>query len=99
MVYLQQDAFDKVDVTVSLERQKENFLRIKRLIDRKYQFKDKDQVRDYFTRLTGLYKNLNYAPFGSQEYSRFVSQIDKLERAYYAGEEPTENAEETAAAE
>jgi V/A-type H+-transporting ATPase subunit A len=90
MVYLQQDAFDKVDVTVSQERQKEMFLLAKRLIDREYQFKDKDQVRDYFTRLTGLFKNLNYSPQGSAEYERYIRQIGDLERAYYAGAEVAE---------
>jgi V/A-type H+-transporting ATPase subunit A len=90
MVYLQQDAFDKVDVTVSQERQKEMFLLAKRLIDREYQFKDKDQVRDYFTRLTGLFKNLNYSPQDSDEYKRYIQQIAELEQAYYAGAEPVE---------
>ncbi len=92
MVYLQQDAFDKVDVTVSQERQKRMFLLAKRLIDREYQFKDKDQVRDYFIRLTGLFKNLNYSPEGSAEYKRYIQQIGDLERAYYAGAEPAEEA-------
>jgi V/A-type H+-transporting ATPase subunit A len=93
MVYLQQDAFDPIDVSVSPERQKENFLLVKRLIDREYQFRDKEQVRDYFTRLTGLFKNLNYSARDSEDYARYLHQIDELERAYYAGEEPPENGE------
>ncbi len=88
MVYLQQDAFDKVDVSVSPERQKEMFLLCKRLIDRQYQFRDKDQVREYFTRLTGLFKNLNYSASDSDDYRRYLNQIDELEKAYYAGAEP-----------
>ncbi len=87
MVYLQQDAFDPIDVTVSPKRQKEAFLLAKRLIDREYQFKDKEQVRDYFTRLTGLFKNLNYTSQKSDDYARYLGQIEELERAYYAGEE------------
>lgn len=54
MVFLQQDAFDKVDVTVSAERQKEMFLLCQRLIDRQYHFTDRAQVNDYFTHLTAL---------------------------------------------
>jgi V/A-type H+-transporting ATPase subunit A len=88
MVYLQQDAFDPIDVSVSPERQKENFLLVKRLTDRQYQFRDKEQVRDYFTRLTGLFKNLNYSARDSDDYARYLQQIEQLERAYYAGEEP-----------
>ncbi len=78
MVYLQQDAFDAVDVSVSTERQKENFLLVKRFIDREFAFDDKDQVREYFTRLTGLCKNLNYAPYESEEYQGYIGQIDGL---------------------
>ncbi len=86
MVYLQQDAFDKVDVTVPIERQKESFLLCKRLIDRDYQFDSNNDVRDFFTRLTGLFKNLNYAPMGSNDYHKYVAQIGELEKAAYAGQ-------------
>ena len=87
LIYLQQDAFDPVDVSVSVERQKESFLLAKRLIEREYRFQDKERARDYFTRLTGLFKNLNYARRDSPDYDRYLEQIEELERAYYAGEE------------
>ncbi len=89
MVYLQQDAFDKVDVTVPIERQKASFLLCKRLIDRDYEFESNNEVRDFFTRLTGLFKNLNYAVFNSAEYHKYVQQIDELEKAAYAGQPRT----------
>ncbi len=79
MVYLQQDAFDDVDVSMPQERQLESFRLLKTLIDHDYNFADKDAARDYFTRLTGLYKNLNYSPSGSAEYERFRRQIEELE--------------------
>ena len=90
MVYLQQDAFDKVDVTVPIERQKASFLLCKRVIDRDYQFSSNDEVRDFFTRMTGLLKNLNYAPFESEEYAKYLGQIDELDRAAYAGDRHAE---------
>lgn len=80
MVFLQQDAFDKVDVTVPPDRQKAMFLLCKKLIDRRYHFRDKDQARDYFTRLTGLFKNLNYSASDSEDYNKFLGQIDDLQR-------------------
>jgi V/A-type H+-transporting ATPase subunit A len=86
MVYLQQDAFDPVDVSVPTERQRESFLLIKRLIERPYRFQDKNQARDYFTKLTGLYKNLNYSPSGSDDYSKYLAEIEALERQGVAGE-------------
>jgi V/A-type H+/Na+-transporting ATPase subunit A len=85
MVYLQQDAFDPVDVTVPIERQKTMFLLCKRLIERRYNFRDKQQVRDYFTRLTGLFKNLNYSATDSDDYRNYWTQIEQLERKYVGG--------------
>lgn len=85
MVYLQQDAFDKVDVTVPADRQIAMFLLCKRLIEREYQFKDKEQVREFFTNLTGLFKNLNYSASESKDYRRYLDQIEELERTYVGG--------------
>lgn len=85
MVYLQQDAFDKVDVTVPADRQIAMLLLCKRLIEREYRFRDKEQVREFFTKLTGLFKNLNYSPSDSADYQRYLTQIEELERAYVGG--------------
>jgi V/A-type H+-transporting ATPase subunit A len=80
MVYLQQDAFDAVDVSVSTARQQESFLLVRRLLHREYNFADKEQAREYFTRLTGLYKNLNYAEHKSAQYAELARQIEELEQ-------------------
>jgi V/A-type H+-transporting ATPase subunit A len=55
MAYLQQDAFDEVDVSVSMDRQKQNFKRIIQLVNVKYQFIDQEQARTFFIKLTGLF--------------------------------------------
>ena len=75
---------------MSPERQYESFSLIRRLIGRAYPFTDKDVVREYFTKLTGLYKNLNYAPWNSPEYKSLLQQIEELEQQALAG--PTETA-------
>jgi V/A-type H+/Na+-transporting ATPase subunit A len=78
MAYLQQDAYDPVDVSVPLERQKEVFILVRSLIQRDYPFKGKDEARSFFTQLTGLLKNLNYAARDSQEFTAYQAQIDEL---------------------
>ncbi|HBA64775.1 MAG TPA: V-type ATP synthase subunit A [Methylococcaceae bacterium] len=78
MIYLQQDAFDAIDVSVPLERQKETLLLIIKLVDAEYRFTDQNHVRDYFTRLTGLFKNLNYAVWRSAEYNDLLAKIENL---------------------
>ena len=92
MVFLQQDEFDPVDVSMSTERQKESFLLIRGLIDRQYAFQDKEQVQEYFTRLTGLYKNLNYAEHDSRQYADLLQKIQVLEREAVSQGGPTRSA-------
>lgn len=81
MVYLQQDAFDPVDVAVPLARQQESLNRIVELVNAEYHFTDKDAVREYFTKLTGLFKNLNYSPSNSNEYREYCAKIDQLRKS------------------
>lgn len=78
MVYLQQDAFDEVDACMSRERQLESFQLLKGLIDASYDFKDKDETRDFFTELTSLYKNWNYSAPESVEFNRYRKSIVEL---------------------
>ncbi|PIE34928.1 V-type ATP synthase subunit A [candidate division KSB3 bacterium] len=82
MVYLQQDAFDDVDVSMEQDRQLESFGTLKSLINREYRFSDKEEVRDFFTRLTGLYKNLNYSAYTSHDYTNYVQEIQNLAAQY-----------------
>jgi V/A-type H+/Na+-transporting ATPase subunit A len=83
-VYLQQDAFDDVDVSMPLERQRESFQLLKHLIKRAYSFEDKDQAREFFTRLSGLYRNFNYSRTESVEYARYRQEIEALAAQYVA---------------
>jgi V/A-type H+-transporting ATPase subunit A len=78
MVYLQQDAFDKVDASTPQERQRDTFELVRGLIQRDYPFKDKEEARKFFTELTRLLKNLNYASRDSTEYVAYRAQIDEL---------------------
>ena len=77
MVFLQQDAFDDVDASMSLERQQKSFQLLIKLIEAEYRFKDKDEARDFFTRITGAYKNLNYSPEDSPDYERYRQEIEE----------------------
>jgi V/A-type H+-transporting ATPase subunit A len=78
MVFLQQDAFDSVDAAMPRERQLESFSLLKELIDSDFRFKDKDEARTFFTRLTNLYKNWNYSAPDSPDYDRLLKEIGNL---------------------
>jgi len=82
MVYLQQDAFDPVDTSMPRERQKQSFALLKQLIESEYTFENKNQAREYFTQLTGLYKNLNYSAAETPDYQKYLQEIENLANHY-----------------
>ena len=98
MVFLQQDSFDPVDSTVTMARQKMAFNRVYDLVTRDYRFDNKEQVRDYFTRLTGLFKNFNYTREDSPDYRSLLQQIDELAESVssYAGMQVQQDSSQTA---
>lgn len=76
--YLQQDAFDAVDASMPLARQRRSFERVVRLVRRQYAFSDREQAREFFARLMALYRNLNYSEEASPDYARFEGEIEAL---------------------
>lgn len=72
MVYLQQDAFDSVDASVSLERQKLTFELIYDISTSSFSFADKPAARAFFTKLTSDLKNFNYASEKTPEYESYL---------------------------
>jgi V/A-type H+-transporting ATPase subunit A len=78
MVFLQQDAFDQVDASMPRQRQAESFRFLKSLIDNNYDFTERESARDFFTRLTSLYKNWNYCAPDTGGYERYRREISEL---------------------
>ena len=80
MVYLQQDAFDDVDVSTDIERQKHSFSLLVKIVDTQMVFKSKADTRRWFNRMTDAFKNLNYSKMSSEDHKKFLDQIDLLLR-------------------
>lgn len=76
MAYLQQDAFDEVDACMPWPRQLESLRLIKRLTDLDYGFTNRDEVREFFTKVIGLYKNWNYSASGSPDHTKYQQAIE-----------------------
>lgn len=74
-VYLQQDAFDSVDVATPLTRQQFVFQLLLQALAHHPAFSSKDQVRQYFTQLSGWFRNLNYSATDSPEYRQYEEKI------------------------
>jgi len=76
MAFLQQDAFDQVDACMPRSRQLESLKMIKRLTSREYGFTNRDDVREFFTKVIGLYKNWNYSASDSADYAKYQQAIE-----------------------
>lgn len=81
MVFLQQDAFDDIDQAAPIERQQAMFDRVHHLATRRYAFADKEAARQHFTKLAGLFKNLNYAAPGSGDEARLIADLEALDKS------------------
>jgi V/A-type H+-transporting ATPase subunit A len=95
MVFLQQDAYDPVDSSMPLERQKRSFEMVKAVVEADFDIDDRDVAQDFFTRLISLYKNLNYSPDNSAEYARYLREVEDLvdsKRMKFAAAEEETNA-------
>lgn len=78
VVFLQQDAYDPIDVSVPMARQQALFELIERIVAAEPDASEKPALRDYYTRLTGLLKNLNYASQASADYERLAATIHAM---------------------
>lgn len=74
-VYLQQNAFDKVDEITSAERQIYVFTMIERIIDKAFVFGSKDEARSFFQGLTQMFINWNTQAFKSEGFMRIEGEI------------------------
>lgn len=58
-VYLQQNSFDPVDASVAPERQKFVFARVARALGSSFDFKDKEEARNWFNNLRQSFLDMN----------------------------------------
>jgi len=77
LTYLQQDAYDAVDVSTSLERQNILLAMLHAIIEKNFHFETREQASDFFTRLSWLFKNQNYSRQDSAGYKSICEQIEQ----------------------
>jgi len=68
-VYLQQDAFSEIDAASPVERQREMFEMMEKALLITYSFKQKDEARRFFQRLTQACIDWNMTAYESPEYT------------------------------
>ena len=78
-VYLQQNAFDKTDEATSADRQKHVYALIEEIMDKAFEFENKDTARKFFQELSQMFVTWNSIRFDSDEFKANEKQVrDKI---------------------
>lgn len=75
---LQQDAFDKIDASTSMERQKYMLEKVIDLTRAKYKFAGFEEITPYFKRLINVLKQMNYTVFKSDDFYKFEKEAEEI---------------------
>jgi len=77
-IILQQDAFDKVDASTPIERQKYILEKILHICDRDFTFDNFEEVNPFFKRMINVLKQMNYSEFKSEAFSNFEQELESV---------------------
>jgi len=74
-VILQQDAFDQIDASTPIERQKYMMDLVIGIVQDEYDFESFEEVNSYFRGMINILKQMNYSKFKSDEFEKFEGQL------------------------
>lgn len=77
-VILQQDAFDKIDATTSLERQEYMLKKVINVTRSEFSFDNFEEVAKYFKRLINVFRQMNYTIFKSDEFKKTEEEAEAV---------------------
>ena len=77
-VILQQDAFDKVDASTPIERQRYMMNKVLDVYDTHFTFENFEEVNPYFKKIINVFKQMNYSEFQSDQFKKFEQELDAI---------------------
>ena len=75
---LQQDAFDNIDGSSSMERQKCMLSMVLGVVRSEFEFESFEEVNPYFKRMINSFKQLNYSEYESDQFKKFEQEIKDI---------------------
>ena len=76
-VILQQDAFDDIDASTPIERQKMMYEMVLDVCRKSFDFDDFEACSRFFKGLINLFRQMNYAEWQSEKFNDYKSQIEQ----------------------
>jgi V/A-type H+/Na+-transporting ATPase subunit A len=77
-ILLQQDGFDEIDQNTPVERQRYMLEKILELCNHDYSFDNFEDVGTYFKKMINTLKQMNYAPFETDEFRKYEKQLENI---------------------
>jgi len=77
-VILQQDAFDKIDASTPMKRQKYMLSKVLEVVDNTYSFEHFEDVGSFFKEIINEFKQMNYCEFENDDFLKHQEQLNKL---------------------
>ncbi len=77
-IILQQDAFDKIDASCPMNRQKYMLNSILTITDTEFNYKGFEEVGSFFKEMINIYKQMNYSEFQSEKFNQYEKEIETL---------------------
>lgn len=74
-VILQQDAFDPVDASTPIKRQRYMMNVVLNIYDQNFHFDSFEEVNPFFKRVINVLKQMNYSEFESEKFKRFENEL------------------------
>lgn len=76
-IILQQDAYDKIDQSTTLERQKFMYNLVMDICDSNREFDNFEECANYYKKLINIMRQMNYSEYNSKEFSNYLEQLNK----------------------
>lgn len=77
-VILQQDAFDNIDGSTSMERQQYMLNKVLEIVRSDFSFDSFEQINPYFKQLINLFRQMNYSEFESENFRKYEQELESV---------------------
>src|SRR5690554_4417314 len=77
-VILQQDAFDKIDASTPMSRQKYMLSKVLNVTETKFEFKHFEEVSTFFKEIINEFKQMNYTEFESESFEKHEQALEEI---------------------
>ncbi len=77
-IILQQDAFDKIDASTPVPRQKYMVKKVLDVCNTAFAFDGFEEVNPYFKRIINVFKQMNYSEFESEQFKKYEEESKSI---------------------